>query len=848
MKIKKIQSVFLAFLVILSAVLTACSGGNTETSAEQSGSFGESAAASSEASAEESTEASGEESSEPAEVFTYRTPVTVGCSYTTSKPAGDSYADSYGIELTDGLVSEREGAAYIDAHFAGYGIGAYNILSVIVDLGETKDRLYSFEVDYLDIDSSGILAPSAFAVAVSDDGKTFTSLGSIKIKGESNSTCKTAVIEIPHSVSARYIRFNITTGNYWVFIDEVTAYADIEGGSGNDGFKKAVSASYADDMPTDAEITESLGKVSSGVPDKTLERRNIVKDKAYKASVKSQGDFADDGRKLTDGKTGAGIESDTWAAYPADNGVEFVFDIGRERTDIAAFSVNAAAANVLQIGYPVYVSFYVSSNKNDWYPVGMVFAPTTYDAVYEFVLELPVTVKARYVKAVLPSSELYAQYLLDEIGVYAYWGETVKPEISGSWLSPSPDTLKGVHDVFLAYHSKSNNWSASTFMNIIGYTDKEGNTVDTLFDGVLFLMSGGFPSNSDSSTGGSNRYNMSDVNWLIKTLFADGKNISALEEAAGDLKTRLKLDDGYKVKYFLSLYTPNSEDFGDVDGDGVSENSLDNTGRKKIAGYLVDEFYKEFALHEYKNIEFGGFYWYNEGISDNLKPVVSYVTDKVHEHNDQVFWIPYYQAAGYTSWKDVGIDVACLQPNYAFSDTVPKSRLLDAAKIAKKNGMCIEIEMDYRAGGINTASTQRYFDYLASGAELGYMTDSIHMYYIGLTNFDGDAYRSDTGRRLMYDYTYRFIKGTLEVHPEVIDVPEAHTDKDSEIVIDLVSDVGYKQFETFVSPSHGSVTITADGKAVYYPAKGFTGKDTFGFRYTERLGWSDECTVTVNVG
>ena len=1044
---KKRPSTLITIILLLSVLLTACSGGNGNTSQTSSVTSDESIAL---PSAEESENESSEPSAEPSEekeTFTYRTPVTVGCSYKTSKPAGDSYADSYNIELTDGLKCEREGASYSDPRLAGYGIGEYNILAVTVDLGKNTDKIYAFELDYLDIDSSGISAPYAFGVAVSDDGENFTSLGSAKkIKGESDASCKTCLVELEKSVSARYIRFNVTTGNFWVFIDEVTAFADIGGDDGAD-FARSVSEAYKNSGITDAALTESTEAVRTGLPDRTLNRFDIVRGKAYTASEKSEGRFTDNGKKLTDGKKGTGTDNDTWASYKSGSGLEIVLDLGSERTDISAFSLHAATLGVLDIGYPAYVSFAVSGDKKEWNEVGTVYAPTSGDdTVFDYVLELPVTVKAKYVKAVLPSSELYGTYLIDEIGVFAYCSETndtssyppvVIPKVESDvfwndgesdyndkinllsglpvqvsclttpgdmanngaagvgiltdgkhaskndihdgeffkcfkgggrnlyfdigkvsalseftseftdlaswgvdapsvvnvrlsadgekwydagniqindkantvtlgrltldkavkarfvcfafevdtwagvseieafgtknadnaadlsdsgfalteesehksrWASPSPDVLGGVRDVFLAYHSKTDDWSCESFMNVIGYTDREGKTVDTLFDGVLFLLSGGFPSNGDGHTGGSNRYNKSDAEWLVKGLFADDKNIGSLETAAGKLKSELGLDDGYKIKYFLSLYTPNSDDFGDVDGDGISENSSNNTGMKKIAGYLIDEFYKEMSAHKYDNIEFGGFYWYNEGITESLKPVVSYVTDKVHEKGGQVFWIPYYQAAGYLDWKDVGIDVACLQPNYAFSADVPKSRLTDAALLAKQYGMCVELEMDYLAGGLNTASTQRYFDYLVSGAELGYMTDAIHFYYIGLKKFDGEAYASDTGRRLMYDYTYQFIKGTLKAKPEAAEDIEVNSEKGEPVEIELMPYTYDKLFCLGVSPSHGSVTVTNDGKAVYYPASGFTGKDVFSFRYSERLGYSDECKVVVNVG
>ena len=1042
---KKKVSVLLAFLLVFSVLVTSC-GGNEEEPSSVSAESSEDVISAAESSAETSSEASAaessaEESKEPV-VRTYRTPVSIGASYTSSAAAGADYEDSYGIELTDGIYAERESVSYNDTKLSGYGIGASSTVTFVLDLGETKDDLYAFEIDFLDTDTAGIKAPASFTVSVSDDGTTFTTLGNVRIKGESNSTCKAVAFESEENVSARYVRFAVTSAGFWIFIDEITVYADVEGASGDSAFDETVENAYKNASAADR---GSIEKIKTGTPDKSLNRFDAVRNKTYTSSVKSAGEFADNGKKLTDGNVGYGIEDDTWTAYPAENGVEFVFDLGAVKDDIAAFSLHSAILGVMKIGFPTYVTFSVSADKKEWTEVGTVYAPTEYDSVmYEFVYESPYTLSGRYVKAALPATNEYEKYMLDEIGVYRYctdtndisfyppvtfpeaetdvlwekdsdwdeklnlllglgvqvssvntpqgtdnntkitskvvtdgkhtksndihngfffkfyggsgrsmyfdighlsalseftaeftdlaswavhtpptvtvslstdgkkwysvgdivisdreavvsgtltlekavkarfvcysfgvnaWAgvseleafgtkntegaidlktagfeEAASPEGVGKWRDSDPDVLGGVHDVFLAYYSKTADWTEETFKSVVSYVDKSGKSVDTMFDGVLFLMSGGFPSNSDGSTGGSNRYNKSDVSWNIKKLFSDKNNIGALDSVVGKMKTELGLSDDYKEVYFVSIYTPNSTDFGDVDGDGKSESSNSESGKEKIAKYLIDEYYKEMANHEYKNLVFGGFYWYNEGISEDSMAIVRFVTDTVHTHGDQVFWIPYYEAEGYSRWAEFGLDVACQQPNYAFHEDVAISRLDEAAAIAKQYGMCIEIEMDYRAGSSNELFTQKYLDYLAHGAKAGYMTDAIHMYYIGISNFTGSAYTTDTPKRVMYDCTYQFIKGTLDPVPDAVDSISASASADTKCEIELNPEGKDYIYKVYTSPSHGNVTITEDGRAFYYPDKGYTGSDTFSYVYSERLGYSEECVVNVTVG
>ena len=104
---------------------------------------------------------------------TYRTPVSMGKSYTVSQAASDIYPDSYGAELTDG-VTVTESGSYSDERFAGFNIPS---LSVIIDLGETNDRLYAFEAGYLAVSVAGIAAPSSIAVQVSNDGEDWDRIG-----------------------------------------------------------------------------------------------------------------------------------------------------------------------------------------------------------------------------------------------------------------------------------------------------------------------------------------------------------------------------------------------------------------------------------------------------------------------------------------------------------------------------------------------------------------------------------------------------------------------------------------------------------------------------------------------
>lgn len=103
-----------------------------------------------------------------------------------------------------------------------------------------------------------------------------------------------------------------------------------------------------------------------------------------------------------------------------------------------------------------------------------------------------------------------------------------------------------------------------------------------------------------------------------------------------------------------------------------------------------------FYAKKYEHLQLSGFYWFTEEIDyedSQLLEMIRVTTDYVRSKNLITTWIPYYLASGYNDWRRLGFDMACYQPNYAFSQGIPEQRLYDAADTAKLLGMCIELEI-----------------------------------------------------------------------------------------------------------------------------------------------------------
>ncbi|MBQ2325033.1 MAG: DUF4855 domain-containing protein, partial [Clostridia bacterium] len=254
--------------------------------------------------------------------------------------------------------------------------------------------------------------------------------------------------------------------------------------------------------------------------------------------------------------------------------------------------------------------------------------------------------------------------------------------------------------------------------------------------------------------------------------------------------------------------------------------------RKAVLKWFVDEQVKGFKEKGYDSVRLSGFYWFVEEMSGkdpHVQELCNYICDYIRSLGYQTTWIPYFNASGNTKWRDFGFDTACLQPNYAFNEDIPIQRIYDAASMAKLYGMSIEIEIESTS---EVKWVNRYRDYLYAGAKIGFMTDSVHMYYLaGMPGAIYNAYVSNNPDiNCIYKETYLFIKGKLGA-PDEAPSAEDVTCKAGESVSGTITipeaTVTCEGIRLAVSAANGSVSINPDGTFTYTPYEGFTGEDWF---------------------
>lgn len=148
--------------------------------------------------------------------------VAISKSYSLLTPPESNYPDESGISLTDGKFGE---ASYWSPEWVGF----LTKPEIIIDLGKTEESIYAIEVNTLGGGSAAVYAPTEITVFVSDDGVGFKQVAfktyDPDLGVDSQNTVLRNVI-LDGTVSGRYVKLAIATNQSWIFIDEISIYAE----------------------------------------------------------------------------------------------------------------------------------------------------------------------------------------------------------------------------------------------------------------------------------------------------------------------------------------------------------------------------------------------------------------------------------------------------------------------------------------------------------------------------------------------------------------------------------------------------------------------------------------------
>ncbi|MBR6784321.1 MAG: DUF4855 domain-containing protein [Clostridia bacterium] len=774
------------------------------------------------------------------------TPISVFCDYTLKCKSYDPRTESVEGFLTNGNLTsaafERE---------VWVGIDNSEEAVITVDLGSVRDDVFAFALHAFQRTASSIYLPIYVDISVSTDGSKFVNVGrSYTVDSEQENYAYTLVLK--NCINARYVRFTVPKGEGFAWFEEAEVYANTDkkiipdGMYGDFDFETTATPSYWE-QGSDYNTTQNL---ILNLP------QQIVSDALLEYSIEEKGNTPESSSLLTDGKVCNEnyCYNGEWFHFVGGGGRSIYYDFGHI-SSVSSFSVRFLEMTSWSIFLPDRVDLVLSEDGKNWYHAASAYPQSSveYFITPEVTLDKPY--RARYAMIYM---DVGVHVFLDEITINGKKNISGASSLNGlnkyeinvgvyksqGFAAPSEDLLGGVNDVCLIYHNIINA-NEDFFKPYVAYTDKDGNIKDTLFDGYLFL-----PSTAPLPSGGrpyGTNY-ASDWNGLFDQLFKSGTNFDALNKTAETTKNSLGLSE-LKLKVYVTI--PHMDDtlsnFGDIDLDGDNESLTTLDGRVYVARAYAERVIEKFNSMNYENLELCGFYWFHEEISGGDVETSKAVNAMFDEIGYQLFWIPYFNASGFSRWKELGFDVCCYQPNYAFNIEVDESRIYPAVNSALAYGMCLEIEIDDAALS-DIRFFNKYMGYLSKGIDYGYMDGAIHMYYQS-SNIFGAASRSKSIRtRLIYDYTYQFIKGTLDNQPELREALSDSCVSNTVLKGSLAPEGEVNTLYRLThSAEHGTVAVAEDGSFVYYPNKDFKGTDSFSYQYSNYLGWSVECTVAIEV-
>ncbi|MCL6547975.1 MAG: DUF4855 domain-containing protein, partial [Alicyclobacillus sp.] len=342
-----------------------------------------------------------------------------------------------------------------------------------------------------------------------------------------------------------------------------------------------------------------------------------------------------------------------------------------------------------------------------------------------------------------------------------------------TWQDPG---TAGIKNLYLAYTGAPHNtatdslgrYTVNDWLPYVAQLDTSGNPHGWLFDGVLFGPYG-------------TPQNVTTVNNWLSDLFAPGINLSALDQAVGQLKQQMN-DPNYVEKVVINIpgmdgiSAANASHYGVIDSSGQSLdlNPKDvgpvqaEINKAKVIQWFIQTVLNDWQNAGFTNLQLVGFYWQPESINaaDPLEPtLIQYTANLVHQNGGKLFWIPFYGSNyGLDEWQQLGFDDVTSQAGVAFNFSInAQARLQSVAQMAQFYHIGLEMEQPYNTMSSNTAVAQNalnhFYDYFTGGYVYGYEGDAEKTWYINSKGLTGPYQSQNPFYHAQYDNVVKFVNG-----------------------------------------------------------------------------------------
>ncbi len=348
-----------------------------------------------------------------------------------------------------------------------------------------------------------------------------------------------------------------------------------------------------------------------------------------------------------------------------------------------------------------------------------------------------------------------------------------------AWES-ARDGILSYTDLVLCYggstHRKPYEWTAGRFAPMVSYTDPEG-TEHWLFDSFLCIefQMGPYSINLGQHLDSGTRKQWEELldYWLGDPATGVGALETAVAAAAERLgvpaekrKVVMVMPDPIIYEYYSDMDSPTIY-WGEVNGREMDFSKA--ADRITAYKWYIDRVRRHFDKADYRYIELAGFYIVSEDLAtpgDGWNPelkrweeVIPSVAEYLHALNHSLAWIPYNRAAGYTRWREMGIDYAYMQPNIFWgrhADYTWERFFSDV----KANNLAMELEFDDELLAKNPgceAYRTRLREYMSGARTNGIYGTQPLAYYQGQDTFYNLSTSSSAADRAIFDELCRFV-------------------------------------------------------------------------------------------
>ena len=269
-------------------------------------------------------------------------------------------------------------------------------------------------------------------------------------------------------------------------------------------------------------------------------------------------------------------------------------------------------------------------------------------------------------------------------------------------------------------------WTTERFASHVSYTDANGKP-HWLFDAFLCIDSFD-PVRNLSYTLSNGQLSSVRDSWedLLELWLGDDGAIIKLDQAIGEAARTL--GEPSRPRYIvMSLPDPVMfRNFSDKNSSTVYWGSVDGVrldfskpeDQEAAYKWYMDECRKRFNKLSLKHVELCGFYILSEELHlapdyyksfgltgaeaetfnwryKHWEQIVPWAASYAHSCNEGLWWIPYHLGPGYRLWKQLGFDMAFMQPNYYWDNGKVSHPLYKTVEALKQYNMGIELEFEY---------------------------------------------------------------------------------------------------------------------------------------------------------